>query len=95
MRPFRDGDTHATLRAHTEKVTAEIDALDNDYVLKAAATELEQYFISKVLFTPLVIHPDQRHIENQAGADIDVSGDFRRGFMPGERGTVRGTRLDE
>ena len=94
MRPFRDGDTHATLRAHTERVTAEIAALDNDYVLKASATELEQHFVSKVLFTPLTIHPDQRHIENQAGADIDVSGDVRRGFMPGERGTVRGTRLD-
>ena len=53
MRPFRDSDTYATLRGHTEKVTAEINALDNEYVLKASPTELEQYFISKVLVKPL------------------------------------------
>jgi hypothetical protein len=94
MRPFRDSDTYATLRGHTEKVTAEINALDNEYVLKASPTELEQYFISKVLVKPLVLHVDHRHIENQTGVNVDVSGDFLRGFMPGERGVVRGTRLD-
>ncbi len=90
MRPFRDGDTYATLRTHTEKVTAEIDALDNDYVLRASPTELED----KVLVKPLVLHAEQRHIEDQAGVNVDVSRDFRRGFLPGEGGTVRGTRLD-
>lgn len=94
MRPFRDGDTYATLRAHLEKVVAEIDSLDNDYVLKASPTELEQYFLERVTLRPLVLYVDQRQLESQAGVDLDVSGDFLRGFMPGERGMVRGTRLD-
>jgi hypothetical protein len=94
MRPFRDGDTYATLKAHTQRITAEIDALDNDYVLKASPTGLEKYFIEKALVRPLILHVDQLRIENQEGVAVDVSGDFRRGFMPGERGTVRGTKLD-
>src|SRR5579875_510027 len=94
MHPFRDGDTYATLKSIVDKVTAEIRALDNEYVLQASPTELEEYFVGKVVIRPLVLNVEQRHIERQAGAEVDVSGDFRRGFMPGERWTVRGTKLD-
>jgi hypothetical protein len=93
MRPFREGDTHSTLGGHVEKVVAEINALDNDYVLKAGPTDLEQYFVDKVFVRPLVLHVDDRHIEDQAGVNVDVTGDFRRGVFPGERASVRGTRL--
>ena len=47
-RPFRDGDTFATFRNITERVVAEIEALDNDHVLNASPTELEEYYISRV-----------------------------------------------
>ncbi len=45
MYPFREGDTFATFRNLIENVKAEINALDNEYVLKASSSELEQYFI--------------------------------------------------
>jgi hypothetical protein len=94
MRPFHDGDTYSTLGGHVEKIVAEINALDNGYVLKASPTELEQYFLDKTLVRPLVLLVDDRHIENQQGVDVDVTGDFRRGVFPGEQASVRGTKLD-
>jgi len=92
--PFRDGDTIATFRNTIEKVTKEIQSLENDYVLKASQTELENHYIEKVLIRPLVLHTDQYYIENQAGTEIDVSHDFRRAVFPGRRAVVQGTRLD-
>ena len=94
MRPFSEGDTFATFRNIVDSVTTEINSLDNEYVLKASQTELEEYFIEKVLIKPLVLHSDKRYITNQSGAQIDVSHDFRRAVFPGERAVVRGTRID-
>lgn len=94
MYPFQDGDTFATFRNITDKVAGEISSLDNEYVLKASPTELEQYFVEKVQIEPLVLHPDERYIKNQAGTQIDVSHNFDRFVMPGERAIVKGTKLD-
>lgn len=94
MRPFREEDTFATFRNIVDSVTSEINSLDNEYVLKASNTELEEYFIEKVLIEPLVLHSDKRYIKNQSGAQIDVSHDFSRAVFPGERAVVRGTRID-
>lgn len=92
--PFRDGDTFATFRNVIEKVIREIQSLENDYVLKASQTELEDYYVEKVLIRPLILHTDQYYLENQSGTKIDVSHDFRRAVFPGERAIVQGTRLD-
>ena len=92
-RPFRDGDTFATFRTIRDKTVAEIEALENDYVLKAARAELEQYYISKVLITPLTLDADKHYIEDQAGTKIDVSHDYRRVSFRGERVQVKGTML--
>jgi hypothetical protein len=92
--PFTEGDAFATFRNLIEKVTQEIHALDNEYVLKVAQTELEDYYLAKVTMQPLTLHADQYYIENQAGTQIDVTYDFRRAVFPGERAMVRGTRLD-
>lgn len=94
MYPFREGDTFGTFANLVENVIAEINSLDNEYVLKASQTELEQYFLDKVLMKPLVLHEDQRYIKNQTGTQIDVSHDFRRAVFPGERAVVKGTRVD-
>ena len=94
MYPFRDSDTFTTFRNLLDKVTSEINSLDNEYVLKASPTELEQYYIEKMLINPLVLHVDERYIKNQSGTQIDVSHDFRRAVFPDERAVVKGTRLD-
>ncbi len=94
MHPFSEGDTFATFRNKLDSVTTEINSLENEYVLKASQTELEEYFIEKVLIEPLVLHSDKRYIKNQSGAQIDVSYDFRRAVFPGERAVVTGTRID-
>jgi hypothetical protein len=93
VNPFRDGDTSATFRAAIEKIVAEIKALDNEYVLKASPTEIEQYYLSQVQIQPLVLHVDKLYVDNHEGVDIDVTGDIRRGVFRGERAVVRGTRL--
>jgi len=94
MHPFREGDTFATFKNIINTVTAEINSLDNEYVLKTSETELEEYFINKVLIDPLVLHSNKRYIKNQSGTQIDVTHDFRRAVFPGERAVVRGTRID-
>lgn len=94
MYPFHDGDTFATFRNIIETVKVEINSLDNEYVLKASPTELEQYYVEKVLIDPLVLHADERYIKNQTGTQIDVSHDFDRFVMPGERAIVKGTKLE-
>ncbi len=94
MHPFRNGDTFATFRNIVDSVTAEINSLDNEYVLKASQTELEEYFIEKVLIEPLVLHTDKQYIKSQSGTQIGVSHDFMRGVLPGERAVVQGTRID-
>ena len=94
MRPFGESDTHTAFRNLVEKVTKEIHARDNEYVLKASASGLEEYFIDRVIIEPLVLHTEEYCIENRVGEEIDVSHDFRRGVYSGERAVVPGTRLD-
>ena len=93
-RPFQDGDTFATFRNVVEKVTAEIQSLDNEYFLKASQSEPEQHCLEAVHIEPLVLHADKHYIVEQAGTDIDVSHDFTRAVFPGKRAIVRGTKMD-
>jgi hypothetical protein len=92
-RPFCDGDTFTTFRALVEGTVREIDSLDNEYVLKASPTELEEYFVSKVTITSLSLDAGNHYIEGQEGAQLDVSHDFDRMGFRGERIIVKGTTL--
>lgn len=93
MQPFREGDTFTTLRNLVDKVTAEINSLENEYVLKASPTELEQYFIEKVLVIPLILHSEDLYILSETGTQVDVSHDFNR-ELPGIRSFVKGTKVE-
>ena len=44
VHPFHDGDNFETFRNITEKATRDIEALENDYVLKASPAELERHY---------------------------------------------------
>jgi hypothetical protein len=94
MHPFRDGDTFATFRNLVDTVVSEINSLDNNYVLKASQSELEEHFVDKVLIEPLVLHTENRYIKNQSGTKIDIGRDFRRGLYPDEKVIVQGTKID-
>ena len=93
LHPFRDGDTSATFRNVIDKATAEIEALENDYVLNASPVELEQYYVSKVLITPLTLDAGNHYIESRGGTQIDVSHDIRRAGFGDERILISGTVL--
>lgn len=92
--PFRQGDTYSTFRAHLEKTISEIRELDNNYVLKASQSELEDYYFDRVHINPLILNIGAKYIQNQSSVGVDVSNDFTRAVMPGERAVVPGTRLD-
>lgn len=94
IQPFRDGDTFATFRALVEGTVREIDALDNEYVLKASPTELEKYYVSKVTIVPLSLDSANYHIEDQQPTQLDVSHEFDRFAPRGERSIVKGTTLN-
>lgn len=93
MHPFSEGDAQPTFQSILTKVTREIHSLENEYVLKAPASELEEYYVEKVTIKPLVLHSEDYFIEKQSATRIDVSHDFSR-VSPGERAVVPGTRLD-
>ena len=94
MYPFGDNDFHSVSRHIIDKITAEIQSLENDYVLKASPIELEQYYVEKAMVDPLVLNVENRYIKDQTGVQIDVSHDIRRAIFPGQRAVVKGTRLD-
>ena len=81
-RPFREGDTYTAFRAHVENTLREIDSLDNEYVLKASPTELEDHYVTKVTIAPLALDTSNHWIEDQKGTQLDVSHHFDRGGFP-------------
>ena len=95
VHPFRDGDAFSAFRNITEKVTREIEALENDYVLKASPAELERHYVSQVTVTPLALDAKNHYIDSEKGTQLDVSHDFRRGGGLGlGRLVVKGTSID-
>ena len=94
VHPFHDGETFATFRDITEKATREIEALENDYVLKASPAELERHYVSQVTVTPLALDAKNHYIDSQKGTQLDVSHDFRRGGFGRKPLVVKGTSID-
>jgi hypothetical protein len=93
--PFSEGDAQATFGNLRENIIREIRSLENEYVLKASTTELEQHFVSKGKLDPLVVRPQERYVENTSKVEYDTSqGDFRRARIPGRRVMLPGTRVD-
>ena len=94
IRPFQDGDTFRTFQKIVEQTVRKIEALENEYVLKASPVELEQYYVSKVMITPPTLSANEYYINKQEGTQIDVSHDFMRAGFGDERIIVKGTVLD-
>ena len=59
IRPFHEGHISDAFRNIMESVRREIDGLENQYVLKASPSELEDFFVKKVTLAPLQLHVDQ------------------------------------
>ena len=85
MYPFGDNDFHSVSRNIIDEITAEIQSLKNDYVLKASPIELEQYYVEKARIDPLVLNVENRYIKDQTGVQIDVSHDIRRALLHKKR----------
>jgi len=94
MRPFQDGDSFTSFRAKMKSVCEEILALDNDYVLKASATELEKYYLERVKLEPISLKSDDLYIKDQTGSRIDVSNDPRYMPFPGQKIYEQATNLE-
>lgn len=93
INPFGDGDVHSLFEHHLGQILAEIDALENEYVLKASPSELDEHFIEKAIVVPLTLDAAEHYIEDQQSFQMDVSHDFRRAVFPGERAEVPATQL--
>lgn len=73
MKPFREYDIHSVLSTLLEETKGEIKELDNQYVLKASRTELEEYYINKVFINPIIFHSDKKYIISQEISKTDVN----------------------
>lgn len=94
MHPFLNGDTFSVFRSYIDKISKEIQNLDNEYILKTSQTELEDYYIAESKIQPLQLYTDKCYIENQKGVSINISNDFLRDIPQGQVATVRGTCLE-
>ena len=70
IQPFQDEDAFQTFLNIVEQTIREIEALENDYILKASPVELEQHYVSKVTITPLTLFR-QGVLHRQAGRHSD------------------------
>ena len=94
MRPFREGDTYATFQNVVNTTVREIEALDNDYVLKASQAELEEYYVAKVIIEPLCLDTANHYIEREEGTQIGITDSFSRIRYAGEGAvSVKGTTI--
>ena len=88
MIPFANGDTHATFSNVQKHISADIEALANDYVLNASLVELEEDFIEKGTIEPLVLRPEERYIDSQTDTKVQSGSDYGRQSV-----AVAGTKL--
>lgn len=89
MQPFRDGDTFGVFQNIINSVVGEINSLDNNYVLKASESELQDYFINKAIIKPLLLYPENKYIKKQSGTKIDT-----RSYFSDEKIVVQGTKIE-
>lgn len=94
MRPFSERDTFSTFQNIVKTVVNEINSMNNEHFLNASPTELEQYYIDKLLIEPLILHSNNYYIRKQKSININVSNDIRRGFFFGETASVKGTQIE-
>ncbi len=87
-RPFSTASTYDYFRQRDSDLANEIESLENDYVLKASASELEDYFLSKYLLEPLTLAPDGYYMDKPRSVDMAVHSDFGFDF-PNPRAKVR------
>lgn len=77
----------------TNSVTGEIRALDNEYVLKASLTELDNYFVEKAKTRPITLKLDEYYSNPPKSVQMERTNDFQRGGLRGERVKVPATIL--
>lgn len=85
MQPFRKGDSFTTFRAHMESIIAEINSLDNDYVMRASKVELEEHYITRARIEELELNVDDKYLDNKRSVQLTAYNHFdRRPFkVPG------------
>lgn len=92
--PFGKASVYELSSEMTTKAKEEILGLDNEYVVKCSAAELEGYYASMVKIDPLVLHTDEAYIQDQKNTPIEVRDDPRRGAFRGKRAVIPGTTLN-
>lgn len=90
MKPFSDGDTNSTFRNHINKIIAEIDNLDNEYILKASKTELEEYYLNRAYIEEIELDVENKYLTNRQAIKIDA----RDMFNKNQTFQVQGTQID-
>ena len=78
MQPFRKGDSFTTFRAHMENIIAEINSLDNDYVMSASKVELEEHYIARARIEELELNIDDKYLDNKRSVQLTAYDDFDR-----------------
>lgn len=95
-RLFAEQDLADVLRATTQSIPKRVNQVGKDQFLASSDEQLVEHFFSELSVEHLVLHEDQRQMEQQE-TEVDVSGDFDRGLdddlggpklIPGTRVTV-------
>lgn len=93
MYPFNDSDSHSLSNLLISKIRNEIEGLDNEKFLSSSRTEFEDYFQNKAYIDPIILN-EQYFISQRSSVKLDVSHDFIRSSVYGEKIKVTGTCLE-
>ena len=89
---FGGDDSYSYLKRIVESIRNEIMELEDEYVLKASQTELEDYFINKAYLCPLVLDLEAQYIKKYSSDSVDVPPGSEKSILWG-MSKVRGTRV--
>jgi hypothetical protein len=75
---FRDGELRQIMEKQDERLKAEIEGFDKDYLLSTPINELVDYLVDKYRLEVPELDRDNVHVANHGETDIDVSQDRLR-----------------
>ena len=91
---FDKPDLDGQLRARLDRISRAVDGVPREQFLISNDKDLVGHIVAEFTVDPLELQDDDSL--EQTETQVDVSGDPRRGFAPGQRGpfNIPGTRID-
>lgn len=90
---FYGGDLRGTLENIRARLSRDVQETPDEHALQAEENAWADALAERYRVDAPVLHPEQMWQEAPDGVDVDVSHDFARAVIPGQRAVIRGYRV--